>query len=57
MKPPGIGQRITEPVAVFLQPIFIELVSVLLYRIQIDFRSDGALRIEIQQSIMLKTFG
>src|SRR5882757_10266364 len=34
----GIRRRITEPVAVFLQPIFSELVSILLYRIQIDFR-------------------
>src|SRR5512140_3840151 len=41
----GIGQRITEPVAVFLQPIFVELVSILLYRIQIDFRSDRTLGI------------
>src|SRR5436190_11337169 len=41
----GIWQRITEPVAVFLQPIFVELVSILLYRIQIDFRSDRALGI------------
>src|SRR5438477_10243240 len=30
----GIRQRIIEPVAVLLQPIFIELVSILLYRIQ-----------------------
>ena len=40
-----IRHRITEPFAIFLQPIFIELVSILLYRIQVDFRSDRTLRI------------
>src|SRR5204863_9109735 len=42
-KSAGIRHRITEPLAVFLQPIFIELVSILLYRIQIEFRGDRAL--------------
>src|SRR4029077_3173215 len=33
----GIWQRKTEPFAVLLQPIFIKLVSIPLYRVQIDF--------------------
>jgi hypothetical protein len=41
----GIRHGINQPVAVLLQPVFIELVSILLYRIEIDFRSDWALRI------------
>ena len=43
----GIRQRINQPVAVLLQPLFIELVSIPLYRIQIDFRSDWTLRIRV----------
>src|SRR5215207_8141726 len=41
----GIQRRITEPFTVLFQPVFTELVSILLYRIEIDFRSDRSLRI------------
>src|SRR6476620_7524525 len=34
----GIRHGINQPVAVLLQPIFIELVSILFYGIEIDFR-------------------
>ena len=38
----GIRHGINQPVAVLLQPLFIELVSIPLYRVQIDFRGDRA---------------
>jgi hypothetical protein len=44
-EPAGIRQRIYQPVVILFQAIFIELISILLYRIQIDFRGDRTLRI------------